>query len=99
MDEAPEEEVRSLRFLRLLVTVLTSVMIVGFVILIGYLVTQFPETGGAVAVPEEIDLPEGAKALAYTQGTDWVAVVTDQDEILIFNTDGSLRQRVQVQSP
>ena len=97
MDEAPEEEVRSLRFLRLLVTVLTTVMIVGFVILIGYLVTQFPGTGG-VAVPEELTLPEGASAVAYTQGSDWVAVVTDQDEILIFNMDGSLRQRVQVEA-
>jgi len=97
MDGAPEEEVRSLRFLRLLVTVLTSVMIVGFVILIGYLVTQFPRTGGTIEVPN-LTLPEGASAVAYTQGSDWVAVVTDQDEILIFNTDGSLRQRVQVQA-
>jgi hypothetical protein len=42
-------------------------------------------------------LPEGARALAFTQGRDWYAVVTERDEILIFDrATGALRQRVAI---
>ncbi len=95
MEDLPESEARSLKFLRTLVTVLTTVMIIGFIVLIGFLVTRFPGMGG-VEVPGEIALPEGRKALAFTRGPDWFAVVTDADEILIYGADGTLRQTVKV---
>jgi len=83
MDEAPLE-VKSLVLLRRLVTALTAVMIVGFIVLIGFLVTRFPGSGG-VDVPDEITLPDGTVPVAYTQTRDWVAVVTGKDWILIYD--------------
>ncbi len=96
--QIPEAEARNLRFLRILVTVLTAVMIVGLVTIVALLVIrlQTPATG-TLALPEAIALPDGARALAFTQGRDWYAVVTDGDEILIFDrTTGALRQRVTI---
>ena len=99
MDEAPEGEVRSLRFLRVLVTVLTAVMIVGFIVLIGFLVTRFPGTETALPLPGKITLPDGSVPVAFTQGSDWYAVVTETDEILIYDRQtGTLSQTVQVQT-
>lgn len=99
MNEAPEgEEIGSLRFLRILVTVLTSVMIVGFIVLIVFLVTRFP-TGPSLSLPETIALPDGSTATAFTQAEGWYAVVTADDQILIFDRQtGSLRQSVKIES-
>lgn len=81
----------------MLVTVLTAVMIVGFIILIGFLVTRFPGGKNSLPLPEAIGLPEGTRAQAFTQGGDWYAVVTEEDEILIFDrAGGALRQRVRI---
>ncbi|MCG6904734.1 MAG: DUF6476 family protein [Rhodobacter sp.] len=97
MQEAPEvEEVRSLKYLRWLVTVLTTVMIVGFIVLIGFLVTRFP-TAPSLALPDAITLPDGADALAFTQAARWYAVVTTDDRILIYDrATGTLQQSVTV---
>ena len=52
------------------------------------------------ALPDRVTLPDGAEARAFTQGTDWFAVVTDGDEILIYDrATGALRQRVAVEPP
>ncbi len=97
MEEPSESEVRSLKFLRGLVTVLTAVMIVGFIILIGFLVTQFPGTSDGVALPDTITLPDGSTPVAFTQAPGWYAVVTAEDQILIFDrASGELRQTVQI---
>jgi len=79
-----------------MVMVLTTVMIVGVVVVIGLLVTRL--TRDAPVLPEAIVLPEGAKAVAFTQAADWYAVVTDADEILVFDRmTGALRQTVVVE--
>lgn len=79
-----------------MVTVLTGVMIAGVVILIGLLVTRL--TNDTPPLPEAIALPDGARATAFTQGPDWYAVVTDRNEILIFDRmTGALRQTVQIE--
>lgn len=92
----PESELPgSLKLLKGLVTVLTAVMIVGFIVLIAVFVTRFPRAA-SVTVPEQITLPDGTGATAYTQGPDWYAVVTDDQQILIFNRDGSLRQQIEI---
>lgn len=98
MKEAPEgEEVRSLKFLRVLVTVLTSVMIVGFIVLIVFLVTRFP-TASSLALPEAITLPDGSAVVAFTQADGWYAVVTADNRILIFDRlTGALQQTVSVE--
>jgi len=88
----------SLRFLKALVTTLAGTMIAGLITIIALLVIRFPTTTGArPTLPDQIALPAGAQAEALTMGRDWYAVVTDQDQILIFDTaTGSLRQTVDI---
>lgn len=81
--------------MRRLVTVLTAVMICGVVLVIGLLVTRLNRD--TPVLPSEIALPDGARAQAFTQGGTWYAVVTDRDQILIFDRlTGALRQTVDV---
>ena len=88
-------EPANLRFLRRLVTVLTAVMICGVLVVIGLLVTRLNRD--SPILPKEIAVPDGAKATAFTQGPDWYAVVTDHNEILVFDRlTGKLRQTVQI---
>jgi hypothetical protein len=94
----PEAEARNLIFLRRLVTVLTAVMILGVVTVVALLVIRLQAPAPAAPpLPEAIALPDGATATAFTQGRDWYAVVTDDDQILIFDrATGALRQRVSI---
>lgn len=93
--DAPEGTPPELRFLKRLVTVLTVVMIGGLVIIIALLVTRLSMPARVLALPDAITLPDGARASAFTQGRGWYAVVTEADEILIFDRDsGALRQRI-----
>ena len=88
----------TLRRLRALVTVLTLVMIVGFVVLIAALVLRL--NADPLPLPDRITLPDGATATAFTQGPDWFAVVTDADEILIYDRGtGRLRQTMAIDQP
>ena len=49
-------------------------------------------------LPQSIALPGGARAISFTQGPGWFAVVTDADKILIFDRiTGRLRQSVQIE--
>lgn len=84
-----------LRRLQRLVTVLTVVMIAGFVVLIAALVMRLNADGPLL--PEGVDLPDGAEPVAFTQGGDWFAVVTADDRILVYDRlTGRLRQIVAV---
>ena len=96
MDDLPQpEEPANLKFLRLLVTTLTAVMIVGVIVVIALLVTRLRDTGPTL--PDQIALPDGAVATAFTQGDGWYAVVTDDNRILIYNAiSGALRQEITV---
>lgn len=100
MNEAPEQhddlpEPSNLRFLRLLVTVLTGVMIGGVILIIVLIVIRFRDPGPQV--PEDLALPPGVSAQAVTFGTGWVAVVTDDNRILIFDrVTGRMTQEVVV---
>ncbi|SFA72573.1 hypothetical protein SAMN05421688_0399 [Poseidonocella pacifica] len=97
MDETPisPEDAATLRFLRRLVTTLTSVMIVGVIVLIVLLVIRLPEV--RVTLPEAIALPDGTRPTAFTRGPDWFAVVTAEDEILIYDANGALKQRIEIE--
>lgn len=71
-------------------------MIAGFLTLIGALVIKL--NADPLPLPERIALPDGVAPVAFTQGTDWFAVVTDDDRILIYDrTTGQLRQTVVVE--
>ena len=96
MTKAPEPvEPANLKFLRLLVTTLTAIMIVGVLVVIALLVTRLRDTGPSL--PAEITLPDGARATAFTQGQGWYAVVTEDNRLLVFNrTSGALVQEVAI---
>ena len=84
-----------LRWLKRLVIGLTGVMILGFLVLIAALVIRL--NADPLPLPDRISLPDGVTALAFTQGTDWFAVVTDAETILIYDrATSTLRQTVQI---
>lgn len=90
---------RHLVVLRWLVTGLTATMIVGLITLIWLFVTRLPDAR-SVPLPDSVTLPGGGTATAFTRGPDWLAVVVDGDEILIFDADGTtLRQRIAISRP
>jgi len=101
MDDAPISAVdaKNLRFLRILVTTLTATMIVGLLAIVVLLVIRFTTENPVLVMPGSIELPDGAQATAFTQGVDWYAVVTNGDQILIYDREsGDLRQTVDVVS-
>ena len=82
-------------FLKRLVTALGVVMIAGFLVLIAALVIRL--NADPLPLPDRITLPEGVTATAFTQGTDWFAVVTSDNRILIYDrTTSALRQVVSI---
>ena len=91
----------SLRFLQRLVTVLTVTMILGVIAMVGLLVTRLPQVSATPVLPAGLTLPAGARVAAVTMGTGWIAVVTTDDHILIFDMDGKLRQdlKIELKSP
>ena len=78
--------------------ILTITMIVGVITVVGLLVTRMPDASAfaPLSLPERLDLPEGTEAKAVTAGNGWFAVVTEDDRILIFNGDGSLREDIAI---
>ncbi len=84
------------KYLRLLVTILTATMVIGFIVIVVLFVTKFSDAFGP-KLPDVITLPDGAKPLAFTQGSNWYAVVTKDDQVLIFDRKtGVLRQTLQI---
>ncbi len=96
MDDTPQVvDTRTLKFLRVLVTVLTATMIVGVLVIITLLVIRLQTS--PPPLPERISLPEGTKAVAFTQSETWYAVVTEDDRILIYSPDtGALVQDIEI---
>ncbi|WP_152496066.1 DUF6476 family protein [Roseovarius sp. THAF8] len=94
--QPPSVDPKMVRYLRTLVTVLTGVMILGFLVIVALFVTKFSGASGP-ALPEEITLPDGTTPTAFTRADGWYAIVTDADTILIFDeTTGELRQTIDV---
>jgi hypothetical protein len=97
MDQAPENDSDQplVTYLKRLVTAMAIVMIAGFVVLIGTLVIRL--NADPIPLPDRVTLPAGVSAVAFTQGTDWYAVVTDADTILIYDRGtGALTQTVSI---
>ncbi len=78
-----------------MVTTLTVVMVCGFLVVLTLLVIRLSSTGPTL--PEAIALPDGITARAVTFGEGWIAVVTQENEILILNSlSGAIEQRVKI---
>ena len=89
-----DQDARTLRFLKLLVTVLAATMIAGVLTIVILLVIRL-QAPDAPALPDTVTLPEGARALAFTQGPGWYAIVTEDNRILIYGAEtGDLRQEI-----
>jgi len=96
MDDGQAPDNKTLRYLKALVTILTVTMILGFLTIVALFVMRFSAMN-RVELPDEITLPDGAKAAAFTRGAGWFAVVTEDDEILVYSrTTGNLLQRVTI---
>ncbi|MEL6433548.1 MAG: DUF6476 family protein [Pseudomonadota bacterium] len=87
----------TVKYLRWLVTILTATMVLGFIVIVVLFVIRFSDAFGP-ELPDEIVLPDGSTPVAFTQGGDWYAVVTKDDQILIFDRESQeLRQIIQVE--
>lgn len=76
-------------------TTLTVVMIGGVLVIIALLVIRLQSD--EAPLPAEIALPAGASAEAVTFGSGWIAVVSSDDRILIFDREtGALRQEIEI---
>ena len=76
-----------LRFLKLLVTTLMGVMILGLLAIVWLLVTRLGAPPLPV-LPESVVLPQGARPAAVTFARDWLVVVTDQGVVLVYPAAG-----------
>lgn len=73
-------------------------MIVGVITIVALIVTRMPGAMQAsLPMPDQITLPDGAKAQAFTQSAAWYAVVTTDDHILIYSREtGTLVQDIAI---
>ncbi|TJZ93897.1 hypothetical protein FA743_01075 [Paracoccus gahaiensis] len=90
------KEVPELRFLKMLVTGLTIVMGLGMVTVVALLWIRLnqpvlPDLPGSIA------LPEGARPAAITFAADRIVVVTEADEVLVYDRAGGLIGQLQLQ--
>ncbi len=72
---------------------LTAVMIGGVLVTFALIVIRLSDR--TPTLPDQVELPDGAKAQAVTIGNNWYAVVTNDNRILIFDkTTGRQRQEI-----
>jgi len=75
---------------------LTAVMIGGVLVTFALIVIRLSDR--TPTLPDQVELPDGAKAQAVTIGSNWYAVVTDDNRILIFDkTTGRQRQEITIE--
>jgi len=77
-----------LRFLKGLVTTLAGVMIVGLVAIVGLLVTRLGTAPSLPTLPDTVILPEGTSVAAITFARDWLVVISEEGEILLYPQSG-----------
>lgn len=82
--------------------ILTGTLTLGFLVIVGLMVAAFTREPAQVsdALPDNVALPDGETAQAFTRSERWFAVVTADAEgverIRIFATDGSALQTVEI---
>ncbi len=90
--ELSPEDARTLRFLRILVFVLTATMIAGMALLIVLFWLRFSGREAAPAealtLPDMLELPAGETAAAVTRAKDFWVVVGQEGVVYFFAPDG-----------
>ncbi|MCJ1899056.1 MULTISPECIES: DUF6476 family protein [Paracoccus] len=94
LDAGPEEALPMLRWLRILVTALAAVMGIGMLVIAALLWLRLSQPP-LPELPEQVALPEGAVPAAVTFARDWLVVVTEAGEVLLYDRQGRLRETVQ----
>ena len=98
-DEANSPEiVPHLRFLKLLVGGLAAAMVLGLAAIVAILWLRL-NAPPLPALPEAVTLPEGAQPAAVTFAGTRLIVVTDTGEVLVYDADGALSQRIVLDQP
>ena len=87
-DDAPAALPPDLRFLKLLVTVLAGVMILGLVAIVTLLVIRLNAPAPLPQLPDQISLPAGAQVEAVTFARSYTVVVTAQGQVLVYDKVG-----------
>jgi hypothetical protein len=101
MTKTPPEliEPKNLKFLRLLVIVLTITMICGIITLVLMIVIKMPNYNNtfSIQLPEEIILPDNMKVETFSIGSNHYLIVTKNDEVLIYDRKTNiLKQRLKI---
>ena len=93
-------DIPQLRFLRVLVTVLAGVMIVGLLVLISLIVISFrADQPQFPTLPDTITLPKDARPMSVTGGTGWFLVVTEDGRALVYTAGGTLKSETRLSLP
>lgn len=78
----------NLRFLRVLVTVLTAVMILGVLTIVLLLVIRLNDTRAPVLVhPEVFAIPAGVNTVGYSVIDGYTVIIGDDGVIRVFTSD------------
>jgi hypothetical protein len=85
-----------LRFLKALVTTLAGVMILGLLAIVWLLVTRLGTPGPLPTLPESVILPADAAPAAITFARDWLIVVTEAGQVLLYDRAGGVPVSVTV---
>lgn len=101
MTKTPPEfiEPKNLKFLRLLVIVLTITMICGIITLVLVIVIKMPNYNNteSIQLPAEIILPDNMKVETFSIGSNHYLIVTKNDEVLIYDRKTNiLEQRIKI---
>ena len=101
MTKTPPEfiEPKNLKFLRLLVIVLTITMICGIITLVLVIVIKMPNYNDteSIRLPAEIILPDNMKVETFSIGSNHYLIVTKNDEVLIYDRKTNiLEQRIKI---
>ncbi|MXZ49906.1 MAG: hypothetical protein F4073_09045 [Rhodobacteraceae bacterium] len=104
MNITPENpsEPTGLKWLKILVAVLTVTLIIGFLTIVGMFVYRFNSIGDSPVLsplPDEISLPQGTEIDAFTQAEDWYLILTSENELLIYDRQtNELTQKIKIQN-
>ena len=74
-------------------------MIGGIITLVTLIFIRFQAAPVPLGLPESITLHDGSTPLAFTKSKNWYAVVTSEEQILLYDLNGVLFQTIDIKKP